>query len=314
MKKDRLKNRDARESTRCIVCGNINPARFRIKYRKPTFHVMECLDCTFSFIPSTFRKSIDYTHYKSSDVAEEVGRSDVWLKIQRNLLRYRLIRKCQPSGKIYDIGCGFGHFLLTGKQLGYHVSGVEMSKANVEYVRKQVGIPVDEGDFLRVREGEQYDVMTLWDVLEHMDTADRVIEKASHMTRPGGFLFVQVPQIDSLLASILEDKWWAMGLDHANYFSRKTIRLLLEKNGFKVMNIFSSMELKNLLVYVILPKLRPKKKQSNLTAALRQREFNRMTRKSSRMRSILVALHNAIYKGLSILKIGDEMIVVALRL
>ena len=118
------------DKIRCTVCGNHHLERFQVRHRRPDFKVVECLDGMFHFIPNAFRKSVDYTHHKSADVAAEVAKSDVWLKVQRNLLRYRLIRRYRRSGRIYDIGCGFGHFLLTGKQLGYDVSGAEMSRAN----------------------------------------------------------------------------------------------------------------------------------------------------------------------------------------
>jgi hypothetical protein len=102
------------KNIRCAVCGNADPRRFHARVRRPDFDVEECLDCSFHFIPLAFRKSVDYTRYQSGDVAAEVAKADDWLKVQRNLLRYRLIRKYRRSGKIVDIGCGFGHFLLTG--------------------------------------------------------------------------------------------------------------------------------------------------------------------------------------------------------
>jgi len=299
------------DKIRCVVCGNHHPERFQVRHRKPNFFVVECLDCTFHFIPPSFRKGVDYTKYKYADVAAEVAKADVWLKVRRNLLRYRLIRKYRRSGTIYDIGCGFGHFLLTGKQLGYDVSGVEMSRANASYVRDMLGIRIDEGDFLAVKEGVQYDVLTLWDVLEHVDGADRVMEKAGRMIKPGGMLFIQVPQIDSCLASLLKGKWWAMGLDHVNYFSSRTVDLLLDRYGFEIQKIVSSIELKNILVYVLLPKIRRRRKRPPMTAAVRQREFNRITRKPMWMRRMMVLVHNAVYTCLSLLGIGDEMIVVA---
>jgi 2-polyprenyl-3-methyl-5-hydroxy-6-metoxy-1,4-benzoquinol methylase len=299
------------DNIRCVVCGNHNPERYRVRVRRPDFAVAECLDCSFHFIPLAFRKSVDYTRYKSDDVAAEVAKADEWLKVQRNLLRYRLIRKYRRSGKIYDIGCGFGHFLLTGRRLGYDVSGVEMSRANAAYVRGTLGIGIDEGDFLDVKEGVRYDVLTLWDVLEHVDGAGRVVEKAARMIKPGGMLFIQVPRLDSSIASLLKGKWWAMGLDHVNYFSKRTVQTMLRRHGFDVEKTVSSIELKNILVYVLLPKLKRKKNGPSATAAARQREFNRITRKPMWMRRLMVLAHNALYACLSLLGIGDEMIVVA---
>jgi len=307
----RTKTADRSRALRCIVCGNRNPQRFRTRCRREDCRVVECLVCSFHFIPFRYRQSIDYRTYKSADVAAEVAKSDKWLKIQRNLLRYRLIRRYRSSGRLYDIGCGFGHFLLTGKQLGYDVSGAEMSKTNALYVRETLGIRVDEGDFLAVDEGRQYDILTLWDVLEHMDGADRVIEKASRLAAAGGYLFIQVPALDSLLACLFRRGWWAVGLDHVNYFSRRTMKLLLDRYGFEMQKTVPSIELKNILVYVLLPKLKRRKRTPQMTAAVRQKAFNRMTPKPMWMRRVLMTAHNAVYACLCLLSVADEMIVVA---
>ncbi len=297
---------------RCIVCGNRDEKRFTVRYRRKNCSIVRCAECSFHFIPPHFRKSIDYTRYKTPEVVREVARGDLWLKIQRNLLRYRLIRKYSRSGRLFDIGCGFGHFLLAGRQLGYHVAGVEMSRANVEFIRDEFRLAVESGDFLAVREDTPFDIMTAWDVLEHIDEADRIVEKASRMLSPRGILVVQVPQADSFFARLMRGGWWAMGLDHVNYFSRGTIRRLFDRYGLDVTEIRSSIELKNILLYVILPKLkRGRKPESSWSTADRQKEFNKITRKPLWIRQLLVYIHNGIYRILSFLRIGDEMIVVA---
>jgi 2-polyprenyl-3-methyl-5-hydroxy-6-metoxy-1,4-benzoquinol methylase len=303
---------DLFKNIRCIVCGTTDPKLFQIKYHKMNCSVVKCKVCSFHFIPPFFRKSIDYTKYKPMGVAKEMAKGDIWLKIERNKLRFKLIQEFQKSGDLFDIGCGFGHFLLTAKELGYSIAGVEMSKANVEFVKNQLGIDIIEGNFLDVPEDKQYDLMTLWDVLEHIDYADKIIEKMSRLLKPGGYTFIQVPQIDSFFAILLRSGWWAMGLDHVNYFSKKTIHQLLLKHGLELVKIKSSIELKNILLYVILPKLkRKKKKESDWSVTDRQREFNRITTKPKWMKSFMLVVHNTAYRILSFFHIGDEMIVVA---
>jgi len=299
---------------KCIVCGNAAIHVFRIQYSKPDYAVVQCLRCGFLFIPSVFRQQINFTQYKSSETAREVAKADLWIKRQRNLLRYRLIRKLHPSGRLLDIGCGFGHFLLTGREMGYRVHGIEMSRNNAEFIRGQFGIPVVEGDFLRIPLKTEYDVVTLWDTLEHMDRADLVLEKVSRVLKPGGAVYIQVPQSDSFFARLLRDRWWAVGLDHVNYFSGTTIRLLLRRYGLDVIGIRSSIEMKNILLYVLLPRVKGKRGPSTAwSAAERQKAFNRITRKPMWIRKCLVLVHNAAYRTLSFLRIGDEMVVVAVK-
>ena len=303
------------ENIKCIVCQNTDNKLFSLRFTKENCAVVQCQQCSFLFIPPFYRKQIDYTNYKSTDVTTEIKKSNQWLKIQRNLLRYQLIKKYKKRGKILDVGAGFGHFLLAGKQLGYDVSGVELSRANVEYAQKELDLSVKYGDFLEQDENEKHDILTFWDVLEHIDAADRVIKKAASMLNPGGFIFIQVPQWKSFFASIFQDKWWAMGLDHVNYFSRETIAKLLRTSGFEVKKIKSSLELKNILTYVILPKLKNKKKtEKSWTTVERQKEFNKLTKRPKWLLWMIVKVHNFVYKTLSFFRIGDEMIVVAKKL
>jgi hypothetical protein len=103
-----------------------------------------------------------------------------------------------------------------------------------------------------------------------------------------------------------------MGLDHVNYFSKRTIRRLLQDRGFKVVAFRSSLEIKNVLLYVIVPALRRRPKSGTAwTTTERQETFNRMTQKPMWMRKTMVLLHNALYHALGCFRIGDEMIVVA---
>jgi len=300
------------ENIKCIVCNNNEVDKFSTKYEKQDCSVIVCHVCNFHFIPPYYRKKIDYTKYKSKEVAQAVKNADVWIKIQRNLLRYQLIHQYQKEGSVYDGGVGFGHFILTGKQLGHEVYGVELSEANVGFIRNDLKLDVEYNNFLDVSEDKKYEIVTLWDVLEHIDEADKIIEKASRITKDGGFIFIQVPQIDSFFASLLTDSWWAMGLDHVNYFSKKTIKQLLLKYGFRTKKIKSSIELKNIYNYVIMPKLkRRKKKAAPINAVERQKAFNKLTKKPKIFIWLLVKIHNIVYKTASFLRIGDEMIVVA---
>jgi hypothetical protein len=111
-----------------------------------------------------------------------------------------------------------------------------------------------------------------------------------------------------------------MGLDHVNYFGKKTITQLLEKHGYKVETIKSSFEIKLFIMYTILPlikRLKGNKKQSlrqtntTINASERQNYFNTFTEKPMWKLKLYMWIHNVIYKTLSFLNIGEEMIVVA---
>jgi 2-polyprenyl-3-methyl-5-hydroxy-6-metoxy-1,4-benzoquinol methylase len=313
------------EDVRCCVCGNTDEKQFSIKYVKDGIDVIQCAKCSFVFIPPYYRKTITYSNYKDERVAEQIKKGNNWLKVQRHLLRYKLIQKYKKSGKLFDLGVGWGHFLLAGKQLGYYVSGIEISEQPYLYAKNTLGLPVEHIDFFKMAEDKKYDVLTMWDVLEHIDKADTVIEKSSRLINKGGFIFILIPQIDSYIAKKYGSDWKMMGLDHVNYFSKKTITELLEKNDFKVREIRSSFEIKLFIMYTLFSFVN--KKQAKVApqgpvinpvdsglAQKRQSFFNKLTNLPKWMLWIFIRIHNPIYNALSFFKIGDEMVVVAEKL
>jgi 2-polyprenyl-3-methyl-5-hydroxy-6-metoxy-1,4-benzoquinol methylase len=311
---------DIFEDIRCSVCGNTDHSKFKVKYQKEKFAVVECQSCSFLFIPPYYRKSIDYHNYKDEHVANAVRAGNNWVKIQRHKLRYDLIKKYKSSGSLFDLGAGWGHFMLTGQQLGYDVYGIEISEQPYLYSKNDLKLPVDHMDFFDMDETKKFDVVTMWDVLEHIDKADGFVEKCAAVTAKNGYLVLQVPQIDSYFAKKYKDDWKMMGLDHVNYFSKKTITQLLEKYGYKVETIKSSFEIKLFIMYTILPLIKRFKKKKEVAAAQRdkpinsaerQNYFNTFTQKPMWKLKLYMWAHNIIYKTLSALHIGEEMIVVA---
>ena len=308
------------EDIHCCVCGNNDKDKFQLKYQKEKFAVVTCNICSFHFIPPYYRKKIEYTQYKNADVTAAVRAGNNWIKIQRHKLRFKFIQKFIKSGKLFDLGAGWGHFMLAGKELGYDVYGVEISEQPYLYCVNDLKLPVDHIDFFEMDESKKFDVITMWDVLEHIDKADEFLVKCAKLNKPDGYLFLQVPQIDSYFAKRHKDNWKMMGLDHVNYFGKETITKLLERNGYEVVKIKSSFEIKLFIMYTLLPiikKFKSSKKQTRaqantaINAAERQQYFNKFTDKPMWQLKFFVFIHNIIYNTLSFFNIGEEMMVAA---
>jgi len=308
------------EDIRCCACGNSEPDKFHLKYQKENFAVVTCDSCSMHFIPPYYRKTISYTQYKNEAVTEAVRAGNNWVKIQRHKLRFKFIQKFIKTGKLFDLGAGWGHFMLAGKQLGYDVYGVEISEQPYLYCVNDLKLPVDHIDFFEMDESKKFDLITMWDVLEHIDQANDFLAKCSKLTEPGGYLFLQVPQIDSYFAKRHKDSWKMMGLDHVNYFGKETITRILNNNGYEVLAIKSSFEIKLFIMYTLLPlikKLKGNKKQTTheanttINAADRQQYFNKFTNKPLWQLKLFVFIHNCIYNTLSFFNIGEEMMVAA---
>lgn len=311
------------EDISCTVCRNADPHKFSLKYQKEKFAVVTCDTCGFYFIPPYYRKRVEYTQYKNAEVTAAVRAGNNWIKIQRHKLRFKFIQKYIRIGKLFDLGAGWGHFMLAGKELGYDVHGVEISEQPYLYCVNDLKLPVSHTDFFEMDEFDKFDIVTMWDVLEHIDKANEFLEKCNKITKTGGYLFLQVPQIDSYFAKKHKDNWKMMGLDHVNYFGKDTIRRILTANGYEVLKIKSSFELKLFIMYTIMPfikKLKGNKKQTlletnyTITAGERQQYFNKFTKRPMWQLRLFVFIHNIIYNTLSFFNIGEEMMVAARKI
>jgi 2-polyprenyl-3-methyl-5-hydroxy-6-metoxy-1,4-benzoquinol methylase len=142
-----------------------------------------------------------------------------------------LSRRC-PRGRLLDVGCGDGHFLAFMRQRGWEVWGSEISEIACRYAVATLGMPVERilcGDFLTAPLPEaSFDLVTLFDVLEHLDRPREVLRKCGRLLKPGGVLFLQVPNYGALGRRLFGAYWIHIDAPrHLVHFTRRTIAPLL---------------------------------------------------------------------------------------
>lgn len=149
--------------------------------------------------------------------------------------RIELVKQKIPNGKLLDVGCAKGDFLSLAKESGYDVAGVELSEFAAKSCIENYSIPVEistleEANF----EEEQFDVITLWDVIEHLPDPESTIKAANRFLKPGGYLFVSTGDISSLYARVLGKRWHLMTPpEHLFFFTPDSMKALLAENGFQ---------------------------------------------------------------------------------
>lgn len=201
---------------------------------------MKCPVCNFIYVnPSA---SDQYRDHFFKDVYQswtEVLLTPEQELIDTNKYNYGLefIETMRPSkGLLVDIGAGSGLFLKVARDHGWDVSGVEFNSKGVENI-KSMGIEV----FDKPLEDEIYrsgsvDVVSIWEVLEHINTPNEFLRQISTILKPGGLLFICVPNINALVTSILHEKARTFGgHTHVNFFSITTLSAMLKNNGFSVL-------------------------------------------------------------------------------
>lgn len=141
------------------------------------------------------------------------------------------------SGRLADIGCYTGVFLDLARQRGWQVVGIEPSQWAAGKARAK-GLEVRNAPFRKAElEPETFDVVTLWDVIEHLHDPLGDLRAVRRLLRPGGILGMSTMDTDSMFARLAGRRWpWYMRM-HFFYFTKDSITRMLNAAGFKVLAI-----------------------------------------------------------------------------
>jgi SAM-dependent methyltransferase len=225
------------EINRCQICGS---DRASTRFEDPPYKVVRCDDCSMVWVTPRFDdealRAVYGEDYWQSDSPKTKGYSDyakdadLYLKTFRR--RHRLVRRYLPQGKarILDVGCAAGYFLRVMAEKGHEVRGVEVSEAIDSVPANKPGY--DKGSF---------DLVTMWDVIEHVPDPKQLLEEAKAMLRPDGHLILETQNVDSRFATLLGLKWHHFKhQEHIFHFNPDTVRRVLEQAGFEVVKLTSS--------------------------------------------------------------------------
>jgi 2-polyprenyl-3-methyl-5-hydroxy-6-metoxy-1,4-benzoquinol methylase len=145
------------------------------------------------------------------------------VRFERELKLFR--RYCQ-KGSVLDVGCSTGAFLnqlQTQFPGSYALTGTDVAGSPLDYAAGR-GIKVIRGAFLEHDfEGERFDAITFWAVMEHLSDPGAFLKKAGDLLRPGGHCFILVPNMRSLAVRFLGHRYRYIMPEHLNYFTPRTL-------------------------------------------------------------------------------------------
>jgi 2-polyprenyl-3-methyl-5-hydroxy-6-metoxy-1,4-benzoquinol methylase len=198
--------------------------------------IVECRHC--GYVYTTPRWSGEELLQAYNAVEDETYRQQRAGREQtfaRHLQALERITGPAAGRRLLDVGAYIGVFVDVARRAGWDACGVEPS-AWAAAVAQEQGLPVFHGTTASpALAGERYDVVTLWDVIEHLDDPAAELAQTYGLLRPGGFLAVHTMDIDSVVARLLGRRWpWLMDM-HLHYFSRRTLAEMLRQKGFEVL-------------------------------------------------------------------------------
>ena len=141
--------------------------------------------------------------------------------------------------RLLDVGCGVGDYLDRMRRLGWTVLGIERSSRAAQIARSHFGAPVLAADFPRVDLAKySFDLVTAWQVLEHLDRPRLALARIAELLAPDGRLMLTVPNSTGWAAKLFGPAW--IGWDaprHVTHFTAETLRRMLEGAGFTVLHL-----------------------------------------------------------------------------
>jgi len=196
-------------------------------------------------LPQPTKKEIlDYYSYDyvgfNSGIDEEANSLIRYARLQKMVKKCKLIIKFtkKKTGDILDVGCGMGHFLYVMNKFGWNGYGIEPSIDASNYARDHYHIHVENGTSQDINFNSQmFDVVTYWDVLEHTYSPSKEISLVHQLIKPGGFLFINIPNWDSFDRHLFNNFWIGFNPpEHLYIFMKNNISQLLKNTGFRLID------------------------------------------------------------------------------
>jgi len=171
------------------------------------------------------------TEYESGVYRDYVEAREMKLDHFRHRLSRLLPRV--PRGRLLDIGCSCGYFMEVAAGSGFEVEGLEFSRAAIEAADPSVQPHIfwsSADDFVT---SHSYDLITAFDLIEHLPRPKDLLKKIRHLLAPGGWLAMTTSDAEHPLRYVMGSSWPVLQpMQHLTIFSRQAMRLALEQAGY----------------------------------------------------------------------------------
>lgn len=237
-----------------VNCANCNSTEKRAFYKVPDRHYgikglfsySICASCGLVYLDPmpdneelmSFYPEDSYYSYSVDFLKEDPK----WKKLLRKVLFMEYETKdpkFSAPGRMLDIGCGNGWFIFKMRKKGWDVKGVEPSKAGAEAGRKMANLDIHHGDLLSANyPSGHFDYIRSNHSFEHIPNPNEILPEIYRILKPGGKVFIGVPNINSFDAKVFGRYWYYFGAPvHTFNYSDKTLPQLALKHRFRDINV-----------------------------------------------------------------------------
>lgn len=226
----------------CAICASESVSFYT---EKDSFSIFRCASCGHGMVhpmPKSTEEIYGEDYFAGAGEGFGYANYDADKEPLRPFLTQELARveKYAPSDsrEVLDVGAATGFFLEIAKERGWQTRGVEISEfaariACEKGLDVQAGILSQAGYF-----PESFDLITLWDVIEHVELPKEELVRVHKLLREGGLILMTTPNFSSSYAKLLGRRWHAIvPPEHLHYFTFKSMQQALEETGFETISI-----------------------------------------------------------------------------
>lgn len=232
------------DSENCLICGSDRLRRFKARASDTTsptpVHIVECQDCIFAWqypLSRTQEESIQFFENAYADMGQtQSDYFDPGLKRKIADLELGFVDGLPVRDRtLLDIGAGAGAFATVAAERGWTVTAVDPT-LDVERLSDNPMVTAVKGALEQVPDEQEFEIVTLWDVIEHVTDPSALIANATRRLKSGGWLLIETGNYKSADRLNGGTSHWIYQLDHRWYFSPESIAALLNEAGFSELN------------------------------------------------------------------------------
>ncbi len=208
------------------------------------FEIWDCKNCMLRFTQNVPGKEAIGKYYQSENYISHSDTSkgfinNLYHKVRKRTLvqKRKLVENTigKQTGNILDLGCGTGAFLNTMKEANWGTTGLEPDKTARAKALELYGLYLENADNFYLLTPKSFDAITMWHVLEHVHDLHQYIDQLKKLLKPGGKVFIAVPNYTSYDAGYYREFWAAYDVPrHLYHFSPQAMKKLLNQHGMQI--------------------------------------------------------------------------------
>jgi 2-polyprenyl-3-methyl-5-hydroxy-6-metoxy-1,4-benzoquinol methylase len=229
-----------------LPCPLCKGAAREVIFTKKGYDLVRCGSCNLAYLgkpPSReeLQKLYSFEAGYQKDFADAAS-SEMKFHTKVARLSYKLLSQHRSTGKLLDVGCSAGFFLKEANAHGWETHGLEYSPDTAAVAARQPGLQIKSGTLEDANyDAHSFDVVTLWDVIEHVPDPLQTMRSVHHVLCDDGLVALSTPNIDGLFPQLSYrvakrlDYWpHPEPPHHLLQFSGQTLGLLLARTGFEI--------------------------------------------------------------------------------